>query len=131
MSLFKKKFKKDIQSPLWKSFYYAFCGIGSALKEERNLCIHFTVMILVVISGLYFEITKAEWMTCILLFGLVIALELMNTAIEATIDLCHPSLHPKAKLAKDTAAGSVLIAAIAAIIEGILIFYPYVSMFIS
>lgn len=126
MSLFKKKFKKDMKSPLWKSFYYAFYGIGSALKEERNLCIHFCVMILVIISGCYFNITQGEWMTCILLFGLVIALELMNTALEATIDLCHPEIHPKAKLAKDTAAGSVLVAAIAAIIEGILIFYPYI-----
>lgn len=131
MSLFKKKFKKDLKSPLWKSFYYAFYGIGSALKEERNLCIHFIVMLLVIVGGFYFRITRGEWMTCMLLFGLVISLELMNTAIEATIDLCHPEIHPKAKLAKDTAAGSVLVAAIVAIVVGILIFYPYFSPWIS
>ena len=126
MSLLKKKFRKDEHSPLWKSFYYAFNGIVEALKEERNLCIHFGFMILVIIMGLEFNITKAEWMTCVILFALVISLELVNTAIEATIDICSPEISPKAKLAKDTAAGAVLVAAIASIIEGIVIFYPYI-----
>ena len=83
-------------------------------------------MILVIIMGLEFNITKAEWMTCVILFALVISLELVNTAIEATIDICSPEISPKAKLAKDTAAGAVLVAAIASIIEGIVIFYPYI-----
>lgn len=126
MSLLKKKFRKDVQSPLWKSFYYAFNGIVEALKEERNLCIHFGFMILVILMGLEFNITKAEWMTCVILFALVISLELVNTAIEATIDICSPEINSKAKLAKDTAAGAVLVAAIASIIEGIVIFYPYI-----
>ena len=125
MGLFRRRFKKDIHSPLWKSFYYAFQGIIEALKEERNLCIHFTAMILVIIFGLYFDITKSEWMTCVILFGLVISLELVNTAVESTIDLCCPDIHPKAKLAKDTAAGAVLVAAIASVIEGPIIFVPY------
>lgn len=126
MNLLKKKFRKDVQSPLWKSFYYAFNGIVEALKEERNLCIHFGFMILVILMGLEFNITKAEWMTCVILFALVISLELVNTAIEATIDICSPEINSKAKLAKDTAAGAVLVAAIASIIEGIVIFYPYI-----
>ena len=126
MGLFRRKFKKDIHSPLWKSFYYAFNGIIEALKEERNLCIHFTAMSLVIIVGLDFDITKSEWMTCVILFGLVISLELVNTAVEATIDLCCPDIHPKAKFAKYTAAGAVLVAAIAAMIEGLVIFLPYV-----
>lgn len=127
MGLFSKKFKKDEKSPLWKSFYYAFMGIGEALKAERNLEIHFVVMLLVAIAGVSFNITAGEWLICFLLFALVISLELMNTAIEATIDLCHPEIHPKAKLAKDTAAGSVLIAAIASVLIGITIFGPYLS----
>ena len=126
MSLLKRKFRKDVHSPLWKSFYYAFNGIVEALKEERNLCIHFGFMILVIFMGLEFNITKAEWMTCVILFALVISLELVNTAIEATIDICSPEINPKAKLAKDTAAGAVLVAAIGSIIEGFVIFYPYI-----
>ena len=126
MSLLKKRFRKDVHSPLWKSFYYAFNGIVEALKEERNLCIHFGFMILVILMGLEFNITKAEWMTCVILFALVISLALVTTAIDATIDICSPEISPKAKLAKDTAAGAVLVAAIASIIEGIVIFYPYI-----
>mgnify|MGYP001639334873 FL=1 len=121
--MFKKKFKKSKPS-LLKSFYYAFQGIKVNILTERNLAIHFCVMLLVIVCGFTFKISTTEWLICILLFGFVITLELMNTAIETAIDICKPEINPKAKLAKDTAAGAVLVVAIVAVVVGIIIFGP-------
>ena len=82
-------------------------------------------MFLVVICGFIFHLSVMEWFICILLFALVISLELVNTAIEAVVDLCTPSeIHPLAKTAKDTAAGAVLVSAMASVIVGLMIFIP-------
>lgn len=121
--MFKKKFKKSKPS-LLKSFYYAFQGIKVNILTERNLAIHFLVMLLVIVCGFVFKISVIEWLICILLFGFVITLELMNTAIETAIDICMPEINPKAKLAKDTSAGAVLVVAIVAVVIGIIIFGP-------
>ncbi len=121
--MFKKKFKKSKPS-LLKSFYYAFQGIKVNILTERNLAIHFLVMLLVIVCGFVFKISVTEWLICILLFGFVITLELMNTAIETAIDICMPEINPKAKLAKDTSAGAVLVVAIVAVVIGIIIFGP-------
>ena len=82
------------------------------------------VMLLVIVLGLILNINKTEWLICILLFGFVITLELMNTAIETAIDICMPEINPKAKLAKDTSAGAVLVVAIVSVVIGIMIFAP-------
>ena len=121
--MFKKKFKKSKPS-LLKSFYYAFQGIKVNILTERNLAIHFLVMLLVIVCGFVFKISVTEWLISILLFGFVITLELMNTAIETAIDICMPEINPKAKLAKDTSAGAVLVVAIVAVVIGIIIFGP-------
>ena len=121
--MIKQKFKKSKPS-LLKSFHYAFQGIKVNILTERNLAIHFLVMLLVIVFGFIFNISITEWLICILLFGCVITLELMNTAIETAIDICMPEINPKAKLAKDTSAGAVLVIAIVAVIVGIIIFGP-------
>ena len=77
-----------------------------------------------VIAGFVFHITPVEWCICLTLFGLVMALEMVNTAVEAVVDLVTEERHPLAKIAKDTAAGAVLIAAIMAAIVGLIIFVP-------
>ena len=115
----RKKRKK-----LRNSFKYAFEGIGEALKTEQNLKIHFFIMIAVITAGLVFKINAMEWIACIILFGLVISLELINTAIETTVDIAMPEKNEKAKLAKDVAAGAVLMSAIMAIVVGLIIFLP-------
>ncbi len=115
----RKKRKK-----LRNSFKYAFEGIGEALKTEQNLKIHFFIMIVVITAGLVFKINAMEWIACIILFGLVISLELINTAIETTVDIAMPEKNEKAKLAKDVAAGAVLMSAIMAIVVGLIIFLP-------
>lgn len=107
-----------------KSFQYAIEGIIVAIKKERNLKIHICIMILVIICGFIFKINTIEWIICIILFGLVISLELVNTAIENAIDLVTLEKKPKAKIAKDVAAGAVLISAIVSAIIGFMIFIP-------
>lgn len=107
-----------------KSFQYAIEGIIVAIKKERNLKIHIFIMILVIICGIIFKISTIEWIICIILFGLVISLELVNTAIENTVDLVTLEKNPKAKIAKDVAAGAVLVSAIISAIIGLIIFIP-------
>lgn len=116
------KMKKE--KNIFKSFKYAFEGILTSLKAERNMKIHFTIMIFVIILGIILKISKIEWIICIVLFGFVISLELVNTAIENTVDLITQEKNPKAKIAKDVAAGAVLISAITAAVIGLIIFVP-------
>ena len=106
------------------SFSYAFQGIFTCVRKERNMKIHCVAMVCVVIAGFVFHITPVEWCICLTLFGLVMALEMVNTAVEAVVDLVTEERKPLAKLAKDAAAGAVLIAAIMAAIAGMIIFIP-------
>ncbi len=115
-----------MKGPLSKSFVYAFEGIKATILKERNIKIHLCFMLAVIICAFLFHITKVEWMICLILFALVISLEILNTAIEAVVDLASPQYHEKAKLAKDCAAGAVLVAAVFAAIIGLMIFLPYV-----
>lgn len=112
------------KNPLYQSFRYAFEGIFAGIKKERNMKIHCTAMVLVIIVGLVVKLSTVEWCICFILFGLILALELVNTAVEAVVDLVTEEKRPLAKLAKDTAAGAVLIAAIMAAIAGCIIFIP-------
>ena len=88
--------------------------------------IHCVAAVLVVIAGMILKISAIEWCICMVLFGLVMALEHVNTAVEAVVDMVTEEYHPLAKVAKDTAAGAVLIAAIMAAGVGLLIFVPKV-----
>lgn len=108
---------------LVKSFKYAFNGLVEA-RNEQNLIIHFIIMICVIISGIFFKISKIEWYICIILFALVISMELINTAIETVVDLITLEKNPFAKKAKDVSASAVLVSAIASMIIGLLIFVP-------
>lgn len=115
---------KEDETKLIFSFKYASEGIITTIKEERNMFIHFLIAIIVVITGVYVRLSLNEWLICLLLFALVFSLELINTAIENTVDLVTTKKNKKAKIAKDAAAGAVLIAAIFASIIGIIIFLP-------
>ena len=122
---FEATFKpKEKEKPLLKTLSYCFNGILYTLKHERNMVIHFLVMILVIIAGIVFKITFVEWGVCFVLFALVLSLELMNTALENVVDLVTEEKKAKAKVAKDAAAGAVLVAAIFSVIIGISIFLP-------
>ena len=116
--------KKKGINRLFKSFKYAYEGLKYAFKYEQNILVHFLATILVIIAGIFFKISMTEWLVLTLIIGLVIATELMNTSIEATIDLVTKEVHPLAKVAKDTAAAAVLIFGITALIIGLIIFVP-------
>lgn len=125
----KKKFirLKDSGTPLVryeKSFGHALDGFIYALKEEHNMIIIFIAGILTVLCGFYFQIDKYEWLFCILVIGLVAATEMINTAIEATIDLAMPKIHPLARIAKDTASTATLLLSLTALVGGLIIFIP-------
>ncbi len=109
---------------LLKSFKYAFEGILTGIKEEQNMKIHITIMTFVIIFGIMLKISKIEWIICIILFGLVISMELINTAIENAVDLITKEKNEQVKIAKDVAAGAVLVSAIASAIIGLIIFVP-------
>ena len=116
---------------LGESFRYAAAGIVSVIRRERNMKIHLAVTALVIIFGFALGITRTEWLICIGLFGLVMALEAVNTAVESAVDLVTEEKRPMAKLAKDAAAGAVLIAAICAAVIGLMIFVPYLMSALS
>ena len=116
---------------LIKSFKFAIEGIVYAFKYEQNLSVHLTAMVIVIIFGFLFKISVNEWLVLFLIIGLVIATELINTSIEATIDLITDKTHPLAKIAKDTAAGAVLIFGITSIIIGLIIFIPKIMEALS
>ena len=119
----------DKKGKLSKSFRYAFEGIFTCIRHERNMKIHCVMAVLVVIGGFVLHISQIEWFICLILFGLVMSLEMVNTAIEATVDLVTQERTPLAKKAKDVAAGAVLISAIMAAIIGCIIFIPKLIMF--
>lgn len=123
--------KKTGKNPLYKSFGYAFEGIFAGIRGERNMKIHCFAAVCVIVAGVLFHISVTEWCICLVLFGLILSLELVNTAIEAVVDLVTEDKKPLAKLAKDTAAGAVLIAAVMAAMAGLLIFVPKLVSFLK
>lgn len=118
------KEQKEKKAPLYKSFGYAFEGIFHTIRQERNMQIHCLAAVLVVLFGVLLHISAQEWMICLVLFGMVMGLECVNTAVEAVVDLVTQERKPLAKKAKDAAAGAVLIAAMMAAVIGCRIFLP-------
>ncbi|CAM2830910.1 diacylglycerol kinase family protein [Paenibacillus sediminis] len=105
------------------TFGHAFEGIWYSMKTQRNLRVHLIMAVLVIGAAAFFHISWGEWLVLLLTISVVIAAELMNTAVESAMDLISPNPHPLAKIAKDTAAGAVLVTAIFAVLIGIIIFY--------
>lgn len=106
------------------SFRHAFRGWFYALRTQRNAWIHSAVATIVLILGIWLQLSPLDWAIIILTIAMVFAAEFMNTAIEAVVDLASPDTHPLAKIAKDVGAAAVLVAALAAIIIGLLLLGP-------
>jgi diacylglycerol kinase (ATP) len=107
---------------LLQSFNYAFEGVIHVLRTQRNLRIHFAAATVVLVLAFAYDVTKFELIALLIAIAFVLMAEMMNTAIEATIDVATTSFDPLAKLAKDIAAGAVLIASTVAVIVGYLVF---------
>ena len=108
---------------LAQSFSFAVSGLIYALWYERNLRIHFTAAALVLYIQRYYELARAEFVLLLLLLGFVITCEMINTAMEKTVDLKQPDRDPLAKTAKDVAAGAVLTSGITAVAVAFILFW--------
>ncbi|WP_075618117.1 diacylglycerol kinase family protein [Paenisporosarcina indica] len=106
------------------SFKYAFEGFLFAGKKERNFQFHLIAAVVVILAGMFSDLSLIEWILIILCISGTLSLELINTAIESVVDLASPEIHELAKRAKDMSAAAVLVFAGASAIIGILIFLP-------
>ena len=124
--------KEKKSNSIWKvlnGFVYAGRGICSAFKSEINMKIHIICMILVIVFGIWLELSAVEWLICIVLFAGVIAGEMFNTAIENVVDMITLEHNEKARVAKDVAAGAVLVWATCAAVIGGVIFIKHLGRF--
>jgi diacylglycerol kinase (ATP) len=109
---------------LLESFNYAVAGILYAFKTQRNIRLHYIATVMVLATSLVLKIDRAHFLILILTIAFVIVAEMINTAIEATINLVTQEYHPIAAIAKNVAAGAVLLASVTAVIVGYLTFFP-------
>jgi diacylglycerol kinase (ATP) len=107
-----------------KSVGFALKGAYKLITTEHSVMVQFSLAILLVIAGFYFQISREEWMMQTLAFGLVLGIESLNTAVEKIADFIHPEFHDRIGFIKDIAAGAVMFAATAAIVVGLLIYVP-------
>jgi diacylglycerol kinase len=111
-------------SSLRQSFRYAAEGFWYALRSQRNLRIHMTVGSLVLLLAYWLNLGWLEWAVIVLLIGLVLAAELINTVVEAVVDLVTAEYHPLAKIAKDVAAAAVLTVSVTSVAVGLCLLGP-------
>jgi len=111
----------------WKSFNHALDGIIYCIKNEHNMIIILLATFITTLLGFYFEISINEWLFILTICGLIAACEVINSSIEAVVDLVTTKYHPLAKIAKDTASSATLILCIVALIGAIIIFVPKIG----
>ena len=112
------------RATFFRSFIYAFRGIFYVVRTQRNMQVHLGIGALAVALGLFLGLSWGEWAALIVAMTVVYCLEMVNTVVEATVDLITREYHPLAQVAKDAAAGAVLLGAIGAIGVGIVLFLP-------
>jgi len=119
--------KRVDDNRFWAAFNYAFQGIVYATRTQRNMRVHLVAGALALFATLYLRLERAYVALVVIAIALVLAAELVNTAVEAIVDLMTVAHHPLAKIAKDAAAGAVLVASLAALVVGYLAFYEGVT----
>lgn len=107
-----------------QSFGHAARGWWYVLRTQRNAWIHVTITGAVVALSLWLGLSARDWAVIVTITALVFVSEFLNTAIEVVVDLASPQIHPLAKVAKDVGAGAVLLAAVGAVLVGLLILGP-------
>lgn len=108
---------------------YAFHGLITIVKEERNFRIHLVIALFVILTSFVLRLTKIEWIVIIITIHFVLLMELINSVVERIIDYLKPEIHPQAKKIKDMSASVVLITAFMSIIVGLIIFLPKLNIF--
>ena len=114
-----------------KSFGYSIDGLKYAYKYEQSMLIHVIVTIAVIIVNIFFKVTAMEWLITFIAIGMVLSSELINTAIEAVVDLVTLEIHPLAKIAKDCGSAATFVLAMMAAVIGLIVYIPYVINFIG
>lgn len=120
------EFKKDetLFTGRLKSVVFAFKGALKLITTEHSVMVQSSLVVIMTIAGFYFKISTTEWMFQVLVFGLVLSIEGLNTAIEKIADFIHPDYHERIGFIKDIAAGAVFFAAMTAITVGAIIYVP-------
>ncbi len=137
MEKFKKKqfkreeIKKRGLKRFFNSFSYSFAGLVYAYKYEQSVFIHFVLSVAAVILGLALEINATEWLLICISMGVVLVVELLNTAIEAVVDLVTLDINPLAKIAKDTGSAATFVMGLIAAIIGGIIFIPKILLLLE
>ena len=107
-----------------KSFKFAFQGLRTAIKNEPNFSVQLAIATITLLLAVFLKLNTTEWLILVLVISSVLLLELVNTSIEAIVDLVSPEVKDQAKVAKDVAAAAVLISSISATIIGGFLFLP-------
>ena len=126
----KMKFERDkvkVYGPMrfLKSIKYSLDGLVHAYRYEQSLWIHGCATLLAVILGIIFQIRLSEWAIIFIALGIILALELINTAIEAAVDLTTTEYHPLAKVAKDCGSAASFVMSIVSVVISLFVFGPY------
>ncbi len=116
---------------LLRSFSAAWSGLVNAVRTQRNMRVHLIVALTVAAVGVAFQISAGEWCMLAITIAGVLSLELINTALEATVDLVTREAHSLARTAKDAAAAAVLVMAVASVIIGLFIFLPRIILIVG
>ena len=112
------------RATLVKSFRHAFAGFWYAFRTQRNMQIHLSIALAVVALGVYLGLGWTQWAVLGLTIGFVLVAEMFNTVAEAALDAATPHYHPLVKVAKDVAAGAVLLTSLVAVAVGLLVMGP-------
>ena len=112
------------KSNFWRSFLFAGQGVWHAVRHQRNMRVHLAAAVAAVVAGLVLKISAVGWACVLLAMGLVLTAEMLNTVVESLVDLHTDEYHPLAKVAKDTAAGAVLVSSLTALAVGLAVFLP-------
>lgn len=117
--------KKHGLNRFLKSFGYSIDGLKYAYKYEQSMMIHVFVTVCVIAVNIIFKVKGIEWLISLMAIGMVLSAELINTAIEAVVDLVTLEIHPLAKIAKDCGSAATFVLAMMAAAIGVIIYGPY------
>lgn len=123
-----KRFRGDNKISLKKiymSIVNSIVGLRKSYSTEQSLTLHLIMSVIVILFGIFFKINRYEWVFSLILMGLILCMELLNTAIEANVDLATDKIHPLAKNAKDIGSAATFMMSVFAFIGELILFYPY------
>jgi len=116
--------KKGIKRTL-RTFKYSLDGLAYAYKNEQSMWIHAIGSLFTIVLGFIYHLTLSEWAIIFIALGVILASELINTAIEAAVDLCTLEIHPLAKIAKDCGSAATFVLTLVSIVICLFVFVPY------